>query len=129
MGDGKAKYFTGDEFFQLALDDECRQKEEEEGKGQRKAARDAHGLRLAAWKKGNKRIRERNEVKKVTFAADLAAWEVEKQEAKQEKRKADWEKPKWKDYSPEVLLVRPTKADKDDDEDDEESENGSDAVD
>ncbi|KAJ7311745.1 hypothetical protein DFH08DRAFT_717916 [Mycena albidolilacea] len=128
MGDGKAKYFTGDEFFQLALDDERRQKEEEAGKEHRKVAWDAHSLRLAAWKKGNERIRERNEAKKVTLAADLAAWEVEKQEAKQERHKAGWEKPKWKDYGPEVLLVRPTKADKDD-EDDKESENGSDAVD
>jgi hypothetical protein len=124
MGDGKAKYFTGDEFFQLLLDDERRQKEEEVGKEQRKVARDAHSLKLVAWKKGN----ERNEVKKVTLAADLAAWEVEKQEVKQERHKAGWENPKWKDYGPEVLLVRPTKADKDD-EDDEESENGSDAVD
>ncbi|KAJ7334640.1 hypothetical protein DFH08DRAFT_706956 [Mycena albidolilacea] len=128
MGDGKAKYFTGDEFFQLVLDDEHRQKEEGVGKEQRKVVQDAHSLRLAAWKKGNKQIRERNEAKKVTLVADLAVWEVEKQEAKQERCKAGWEKPKWKDYGLEVLLVRPTKADKDD-EDDEESENGSDAVD
>jgi hypothetical protein len=56
------------------------------------------------WKKKNDLIRERNEAKKVTFAADVTVWEAEKEAAKAERRKRDWDKPKWKDYEPEVLL-------------------------
>ncbi|KAK7022995.1 hypothetical protein R3P38DRAFT_2779728 [Favolaschia claudopus] len=129
MGDGKAKYFKGDEFFKLAQEDEQRQREEEAGKEQRKVARDAHSIRLAEWKKENEEIRRRNEEKRQEMAIDVAAWELEKQEAKQEKRKVGWEKPKWKDYGPEKLLARPTKADKEDDDSDEESANESDVVD
>jgi hypothetical protein len=66
-------------------------------------------------------IRERNEAKKIVFAADLEAWEAEKTAAKEEKRKRLWEKPKWKDYNPEVLLARPKKLV----DEDEDSENGS----
>ncbi|KAJ7348236.1 hypothetical protein DFH08DRAFT_865607, partial [Mycena albidolilacea] len=120
-GDGKAKYFTGDEFFQLAVDDERQRKEEEAGKEQRKVQREARAVELAAWQKKNDLIRERNEAKKIVFAVDLGAWEAEKTAAKEKKRKRLWEKPKWKDYSPEVLLARPKKLA----DEDEDSENGS----
>ncbi|KAJ7885300.1 hypothetical protein B0H14DRAFT_2338740, partial [Mycena olivaceomarginata] len=86
MGDGKAKYFTGDEFFQLAVEDE-RQRKEEAGKEQRKVQREARAVELSAWQKKNDLIRERNEAKKIVFAADLEAWEAEKTAAKEEKRK------------------------------------------
>jgi hypothetical protein len=119
MGDGKAKYFTGDEFYQLAVEDERQRLEEEAGKDQRKTQRAAHAIELVEWKKENDAIRERNEAKKQLMAADVEAWEAEKQAAKEEKRRRGWEKPKWKDYGPEVLLQRPKKS-----ADDDESENG-----
>lgn len=124
MGDGKAKYFTGDKFFQLAVDDTRERDEEEAGKEQRKTQCEAHTVELAAWKKENDSIRELNEAKKAALAADVEGWEVEKQEAKEEKRKRGWEKPKWKDYHPEVLLPRPKKS-----ADGEDSQNGSDSDD
>jgi hypothetical protein len=49
MGDGKAKYFTGDKFFQLAVDDTRERDEEEAGKEQRKTQHEAHAVELAAW--------------------------------------------------------------------------------
>lgn len=98
MGDGKAKYFTGDEFYQLAVEDERQRLEEEAGKDQRKTQRAAHAIELVEWKKENDAIRERNEAKKQLMVADVEAWEAEKQAAKEEKRRRGWEKPKWKDY-------------------------------
>ncbi|KAJ7236010.1 hypothetical protein C8J57DRAFT_1088474 [Mycena rebaudengoi] len=121
MGDGKAKYFTGEEFFQLAVEDERKKAEEVAEKEQRKTSREAHATELELWKKKNDRIRARNEEKRATFAADTAAWEEERDAAKLEKRKRRWEKPKWKEYGPESLLARPKKpVDEDSGEDDDE---------
>ncbi|KAJ7720262.1 hypothetical protein B0H16DRAFT_1336119 [Mycena metata] len=122
MGDGKAKWFTGDDFFELAKKDALERAEETVGKEQRKVAREAHTVELAVWKRDNERVRERNEARKVTFDADTAAWEAEKEAAKAEKRKRGWEKPKRKEYNFETLLPRPKKVVEDDEEDGEGSD-------
>ncbi|KAJ7803856.1 hypothetical protein B0H14DRAFT_3486970 [Mycena olivaceomarginata] len=79
-------------------------KEEEADKEHRKSTRVAHAGELASWKQKNGHIRERNEARKVTFAMDTAAWEVERDEAKHDKRKRGWEKPKGKDYGAEIMI-------------------------
>ncbi|KAJ6530593.1 hypothetical protein B0H19DRAFT_871096, partial [Mycena capillaripes] len=75
MGDGKAKWLTGDDFFNFTKEDARQREEEAEGKEQRKVAREAHAAELAVWKRDNEQIRERNDARKVTFAADTEAWE------------------------------------------------------
>ncbi|KAJ7450838.1 hypothetical protein FB451DRAFT_1285273 [Mycena latifolia] len=129
MGDGKAKWFTSDAFIQLCIDDDQRREEEERGKEGRQVARETRAAELAEWKKKNDLIRARNEAKKELFEADKAAWELEKAEAKADKRRPAWQKPKWKDYNPEPLLPRPKKleegGDEKDDSDGEGSGNGS----
>ncbi|KAJ6498187.1 hypothetical protein C8R47DRAFT_972033 [Mycena vitilis] len=124
MGDGRAKYFTGDKFFKLAQDDARDKEAEEVDKEQRKKARGTHTAELAAWKRDNAHIRERNEAKKTQFTLDTLTWEAEKKAAKAEKRKRDWEKPMWKDYKPELLLQRPSLKKKGNDESDTEGEDG-----
>ncbi|KAJ7149853.1 hypothetical protein C8R43DRAFT_887818 [Mycena crocata] len=129
LGDGKAKYFTGDEFVQLCIDDAKQKEQEATGKEERRVQREAHAGEIVAWRKKNEEIRTRNDVKKEQFALDKAAWEVEKAEAKTEKRRPGWVKPKWKDYNAEGLLPRPKKPAEEEDEDDEDGEgsgNGSD---
>ncbi|KAJ7442313.1 hypothetical protein FB451DRAFT_1057607 [Mycena latifolia] len=123
MGDGKAKYFTGDEFFNLAVNDARQREEDEVGKEQRKMQRAAHAAELALWKQKNEAIKQRNEAKRVTFASDSTAWELEKAAAKLEKRRPGWEKPKWKDYGAEQMLPRPKMAA---DDKGSQSENGED---
>ncbi|KAJ7020699.1 hypothetical protein C8F04DRAFT_1274615 [Mycena alexandri] len=128
MGDRKAKYFTGEDFFKLSLEDEREKREEAAEKEARQERREAHTAELVEWKKENDGIRARNEAKKLEFAADTTAWEMERDEAKAEKRRAGWPKPKWKDYKPEKQLPRPRKPRNDDPEEedrDEGSENGS----
>ncbi|KAJ7814466.1 hypothetical protein B0H13DRAFT_1664783 [Mycena leptocephala] len=128
MGDGKAKWFTGDAFIQLCIDDEQRKEEETAGKEDRQVQREECAGELAEWKKENDLIRGRNEAKKEVFEADKAAWEIEKDDAKADKRRPGWAKPKWKDYKPELLLKRPKAPveDKEEDSDDGEgSANGS----
>ncbi|KAJ6608877.1 hypothetical protein B0H10DRAFT_2226474 [Mycena sp. CBHHK59/15] len=123
MGDGKAKYFSGDDFYQLCLDDEKAKEDEAAEKEQRRVQREAHTSELAEWKKNNAAIRARNEAKKAKYAADKAAWDVESVAAKLQKRRPGWTKPKVKDYGVEVLLLRPKKpADEEKDESEEESE-------
>jgi hypothetical protein len=124
MGDGKAKWFTSDAFIQMCVDDEKRKEDEEKGKEGRQVAQEAHAAELAEWKKQNNLIHGRNEAKKQVFEADKAAWELEKAEAKADKRRPAWPKPKWKDYEAELLLPRPKKAVEDEDEDSDDG-NGS----
>ncbi|KAJ6542263.1 hypothetical protein B0H10DRAFT_2390545, partial [Mycena sp. CBHHK59/15] len=128
MGDGKAKYFTGDEFFQLCVDDEKAKEEEAVEKEQQRVQRENHATELADWKKKNTVIRARNKVKKATYAEDTTAWDEEKVIAKQEGRRPRWTKPKLKDYDLENLVPRPKKIveeEKEDEEEDERSSNGS----
>ncbi|KAJ7936682.1 hypothetical protein B0H13DRAFT_2303380 [Mycena leptocephala] len=89
---------------QLSVDFDRQHKEEEADKEHRMSTRVAHAGELASWKQKNGHIRERNEARKVTFAMDTAAWEVERDEAKQDKRKREWEKPKGKDYGAEIMI-------------------------
>ncbi|KAJ7032141.1 hypothetical protein C8F04DRAFT_959330 [Mycena alexandri] len=125
MGDGKAKYFTGEDFFRMAQDDTREKEEQAAEKEQRKVNRESRAGELVVWQAKNEAIRERNEAKKVTFAADVVAWEAERDEAKTEKRKRRWDKPKWRDYQPELLLPRPKKP-VDDDESESSTEEESD---
>ncbi|KAJ7472573.1 hypothetical protein FB451DRAFT_1175315 [Mycena latifolia] len=107
MEDGKAKWFTSDTFIQMCIDDEKKKEEEEAAKEGKKEEREVRAAELAEWKKKNELIRGRNKAKKEQFRIDTAAWEVERAEAKAEKRRPAWTKPKWKDYQPEAMLRGP----------------------
>ena len=51
MGDRKAKFFSGDEFYTLCMEDEQMWEQEEAAVKQRKIQRDSHATMLAAWKR------------------------------------------------------------------------------
>ena len=110
MGDGKAKLFTGDDFYNLCVADEQERVNDAAAKEQRHIQKETHVAALVEWKKTNDAIRERNEAKKENFRNALKAWEDEKDAAKRDKHRPGWTKPKWKEYSPETLLVRPKRA-------------------
>lgn len=122
MGDGKAKLFTGDEFFRLVVEDERQRQEVADDANERRDARLAHAERVSEWKRENEAIKERNEVKKKQLVEAVARWEAEKELAKAQKRKPGWVKPKWRDFNPEKLKARPRKDDGDDDDDDGEDD-------
>ncbi|KAJ3875257.1 hypothetical protein F5051DRAFT_334200 [Lentinula edodes] len=125
MGDGKAKLFTGDEFFRLCEEHEKQQKEDAENAIERRNFRQIHAERLAEWKKENEAIKERNKLKKADYDLAVVAWEEEKAKAKEEKRKPRWNKPKWReDFKPETLKQRPKKNVEGEEEDDESDESG-----
>ncbi|KAJ6543096.1 hypothetical protein B0H19DRAFT_856725, partial [Mycena capillaripes] len=94
MGDGKAKYFSGDDFYKLCEEDEQRRLDGAAEKEKRQADREAHVGRLATWQEANNVIRGRNAERREKYAADVAAWEVEKAAAKADRRRPDWIKPK-----------------------------------
>ncbi|KAJ7938806.1 hypothetical protein B0H13DRAFT_1851388 [Mycena leptocephala] len=108
----------------MCVDDEKRKEDEERREEGRQVAREAHAAELAEWKKRNDLIHGRKEAKKQLFEADKAAWELEKAEAKADKRRPAWLKPKWKDYEPELFLPRPKKVVEDEDEESDDG-NGS----
>jgi hypothetical protein len=130
MGDGKAKFFSGDEFYALCVEDERKRKEEEIAAEQRKNQRQSHAAGLAEWKKSCAAVKERNREKKDRFEEAVKEWESERAVAKAEKRRPGWQKPKWKqDFQPETLPERPKKT-VEDEEDNEESElEGDDEID
>lgn len=125
MGDGKAKLFTGDEFYTLVVEDERQREEVANNANERRDARLAHAERVSEWKRENEAIKERNEVKKKQLVEAVARWEAEKELAKAQKRKPGWIKPKWRDFNPEKLKPRPKK-DGGDDDDDGEDDDGDD---
>ncbi|KAJ7226500.1 hypothetical protein B0H12DRAFT_1030463 [Mycena haematopus] len=129
MGDGKAKYFSGDDFYQLCVEDDQKKEDEAAEKEKRRAEREAHAERVATWQEANDGIRARNAERRTEYAVDVAAWEVERTAAKADRRRSGWPKPKLADYGIETLLPKPKKRAQDDDEDeeeDEERESGSD---
>ena len=126
MGDGKAKYFSGDDFYTLCVEDEQRRKDEEVAAKEREVSKQNHAEALAAWNKINDAIRRRNKDKKDEYTEALTTWEAERDVARAEKRRVCREKPKWKDWKPEKLLPRPKKHTEDDDDDDENDGDGGD---
>jgi hypothetical protein len=129
MGDGKAKYFSGDGFYQMCVEDDEKKEQEAAEKLRRAADREAHTGRLATWQEANDAIRARNAERREEYSADVASWEAEKTAAKAEKRRTKWAKPKLADYGIELLLDKPKKGDQDEREEvdsDDESGNGSD---
>ncbi|KAJ7229204.1 hypothetical protein GGX14DRAFT_346894 [Mycena pura] len=129
MGDGKAKYFSGDDFFRLCEEDEQKKKDEAVEKEKRQEDRETHAVRVAMWQEANDGIRARNAERRATFSTDVAAWEAEKTAAKATRRRPGWIKPKLAEYGIELLLPKPKKHVQDgeeDEEEDEEPQSGSD---
>jgi hypothetical protein len=117
MGDGKAKFFSGDQFYAMCVEDERQRAEGEAEAAERRSRRESHVAALAAWKKDCDGIRDRNREKKMKYDAAVIKWEAEKAAAKLERRRPGWPKPKWKqDYEPEVMPERPKKNVEDDDD-------------
>lgn len=115
MGDGKAKFFSGDEFYAMCVEDERQRAEGEAEAAERKSQRESHVVALVAWKKDCDGVRDRNREKKVEYDAAVIGWEAEKDAAKLEQRRPGWSKPKWRqDYEPEVMPERPKKSVEDD---------------
>ena len=123
IGDGKAKFFTGDEFFTLCVEDEQRREEEEAEAKQRWTQREGHAAVLVAWKTHCDGIKEENRCKPQEFERVMTQWEQEKASAKAEGRRSGWQKPRWKqDFQPEKLPACPKRqqdeSSGDDDDDD-----------
>ena len=60
MGDGKAKYFSGDAFFKMCEAVEQKKLDEVAEKERRLAEREGQTGRIATWQDANKVIRSRN---------------------------------------------------------------------
>ncbi|OCH93740.1 hypothetical protein OBBRIDRAFT_810929 [Obba rivulosa] len=114
FGDGLPKLLTGDEFFRQVQEFEQRVADEELQKAQRKASRVTHAAMLVAWKTQNKERKARNDARRAEYQATVKVWELEREQAKLEKRKTRWNKPKmWK---LEPAVPRPKRVVEDEDE-------------
>lgn len=129
MGDGKAKYFTGDDFYTLCVEDDQRRRDEEVAAKEREESKQNHAEVLAAWIKINEAIRQRNKDKKEAYAEAVTTWEAERDVARVEKRRACREKPKWKDWNPEKLLPRPKKHAEEDNDNENEGDDADEEMD
>ncbi|KAJ7642197.1 hypothetical protein FB45DRAFT_366286 [Roridomyces roridus] len=79
------------------------------GKQARQFARAARVCELVEWKNANHQIAERNMDKKCRFEADKVAWHARCERGKTGRPREELEKPRWKDYRPEIRLRRPIK--------------------
>jgi hypothetical protein len=109
MGDGKAKYFSGDDFYRLCEEDEEKRLEETQEKERRGVERQEFAQKIAMWQDANEAIRAQNVEKRDKFAVDVVAWKAEKAAAKAEKWWTGWPRPKLMDYVVEKLLPRSKK--------------------
>ncbi|KAJ7724119.1 hypothetical protein B0H16DRAFT_1597172, partial [Mycena metata] len=96
MGDGKAKYFSGDDFYCLCVEDDEKKEQEAAEKLKRAADREAHTSRLATWQEANEAIRTKNAERRAEYSTDVASWETKKAAAKAEKRRPNWPNPSWR---------------------------------
>ncbi|TFK59101.1 hypothetical protein BDN72DRAFT_781204 [Pluteus cervinus] len=105
LQDGRAKYYTGDEFWEACVEDEQCQETEAEEKQRGQERREARAVELEQWKEQNDEIRARNKVRKDKWENDVKLWEAERDCAKALRKRPRWNKPK---LGNERLLPRPT---------------------
>jgi len=86
MGDGKAKLFSGNDFYAMCVEDKRQQAKGEAEVAERKSQRETHVAALAAWKKACDGIRDRNREKKMKYDAAMIEWEAKKAAAKLERK-------------------------------------------
>ncbi|KAI9434069.1 hypothetical protein H4582DRAFT_1819055 [Lactarius indigo] len=122
LSDGMPHLFTGDAFAAAVEKDEMeRQKKAQEKEGKR-CRRAQHTEALAEWKKLEAARKERNEAKRLGYRTAVKAWEAERDLAKNEHRRPQWNKPKFEGY--EKALPRPKLAEENMEEEEEEEEDG-----
>lgn len=94
MMDGNPRLVTGDRFYENAVDHDHEQDRLAAAKEQRKLTREERAEAMKEWKvKDDERKRLNAETTRVWKEA-IALWEIERDEAKAEKRKRRWNQPK-----------------------------------
>lgn len=99
IGDGHAKWFSGDAFYNLCVAEDERRKGDQAEKATKADQRASHSAALADWNAKNDAIRKRNEPRRLAFHNAMVAWTAGKRPAR--------EKPKLKDFGLEKLLEKP----------------------
>ncbi|KAF8990894.1 hypothetical protein BDZ89DRAFT_1003023, partial [Hymenopellis radicata] len=92
--DGMPKLFTGPEFMSAAQKHHDDREAKEKEKEQRVEEGTKYTADLGVWKKEEAERVERNNQRRSQHKTALAAWKVESDRAKSQKRRAGWLKPK-----------------------------------
>jgi hypothetical protein len=93
-GDGLPRLLTGDEFHKQVVEHEAAAEEEKVERENRRKLKEAQSGVMAAWKEADNTRKQRNKDQRSTYHEELRLWEVERNLAKQEKRRTGWAKPK-----------------------------------
>ncbi|KAF9223588.1 hypothetical protein BS17DRAFT_831417 [Gyrodon lividus] len=86
-GDGLPRLLTGNEFHKQVVDHEMAAEEE-------KKLKEAQSGVTAAWREADEACKQCNKDQRGIYCEELCLWEVERNLAKQEKRRIGWAKPK-----------------------------------
>ena len=113
FGDGYGKLLSGNDFYKSTLEIEEQAKWNAEEKVERARKREEHATVVAEWKRNESARKARNDEVWTHHQVAVRAWEVER-DAKEEKRKLRWTKPK--QGLLEKPIPRPKKPDSSDDE-------------
>lgn len=122
LSDGMPHLFTGDAFVAAVKKDEVERKKRALEKEGRRCRRVQHAEALVEWKRLEAARKGRNEAKKLAYQTEVKAWEAERDLAKYEHRRPQWNKPKLGGY--EKALPRPKLGEEIMEEEEEEEEDG-----
>ncbi|PIL26583.1 centromere protein B [Ganoderma sinense ZZ0214-1] len=94
MGDGLPKLLDGDLFYNLVVDHDAAQDRKEAEKVERRAEKQRYDEAMKVWNQQVEYRKGRVLAQAEWYKQAVAEWEIERDRAKAEHRRAGWEKPK-----------------------------------
>jgi hypothetical protein len=123
VGNGMPRLFDADEFYNTVVEAEEESQRQAVEKEERRHRREQHGEALVAWKKEEDERKRRNDERRQEHQAAVKVWETERDQAKLEKRRTGWTKPKLTGIEkPVPRPKKPTNEEDDDEEDDDDDD-------
>ncbi|PBK77859.1 hypothetical protein ARMSODRAFT_839605, partial [Armillaria solidipes] len=97
-GDGMPQLLTGNEFYKQVVEHEANQDQEQTEKeshhAEKESRANAYVIAMGEWTKADEEHQEHNRQKKENWRKALMEWEVERDLAKAEHHRCQWNKPK-----------------------------------
>ncbi|KAG6370419.1 hypothetical protein JVT61DRAFT_12031 [Boletus reticuloceps] len=94
VGDGLPRLLTGDEFYKRVVNHKKAMEDEKVASEIRRKQKEQQSNLFLAWKEADDARKKRNKEQKTAYHQQLALWNHEQEQAKTERRRVSWVKPK-----------------------------------
>ena len=101
-GDGLPRLLTSDEFYDRVVQHENACEEEDAARESRRKRREERAALMVTWQEAENERRKRNEGRKQAYREELRSWEEERERAKVERRRVQWNRPKQGKLEPPI---------------------------